>query len=304
MKSSIKNFRRFMRKQKDERIFRIKTKMQQPLHAPTSADREKPLPIFLISFNRGRVLQETIESLRIQERPIDIIVNDFGSDNSETTRVLDDLEQNGICIYRREKIKSADELNSVDDVVQDHMQRIGEMRNYAVSDCDINFATSSSNSITIFEKLLDRFSHVDCVGPMLRISDIPRDYPLYERVMNRHIEQFWRQRPVWVSLDEQRVPCLPSPFDTTFAIHRAGSSFKRFKKGLRLYAPYDAMHMDWYLTEDSFWKSEYLNSSDENISHWNNGQSWENAKGETLRYSKYFDVDWSSGRGKTVRRQI
>ncbi len=266
--------------------------------------QDRPLPIFLISFNRGEVLQKSIALLDHQDRAVEIVVNDFGSDDPATLQILSELEASGITIYRREKIETADDLNKVDDTVQDYMTRTGYDGRYAVSDCDIWFDKSSSDSIDVYEALLDRFPRMECAGPMLRIADIPAEYPLFEQVMNRHIDQFWQHKPIWLRCGGKRVPCLPAAFDTTFAIHRAGSRFQRLKAGLRVYQPYDATHIDWYLTHEDFWDSEYFKTSSSKIAHWNNQQYQEHAQGKNFLFNGFYEVEWASGTGRTVWRKL
>ncbi len=268
------------------------------------ANYDEPLPVFLISFNRGDVLMDTIAALRQQSRPVEFIINDFGSDEEQTLDVLSMLEQQGVVVYRRQKIHNADELNSVNEIIVDYMGRFEVARRYAVSDCDISFSDSSPDSLFVYEELLDRFQRVECAGPMLRISDIPLDYPLFDTVMNRHIAQFWGQRPVWLGNDGRLTAVLPAPFDTTFAIHRAGSCFKRLKHGLRVYGPYDALHVDWYLTQDAFWDTPYIRSANKEVAHWNSKEFWAESQERKLDYLAYYDVDWQDGHGRTVRRNV
>lgn len=307
MRQRFRKLQQTLRKRINVMLVRWQTKAKDlfavPRYTPSRSPAD-PMPVFLISFNRGAVLLNTIDSLKEQTTPVEIIVNDFGSDCPETLSILEELERFGIEVYRRDKISTANELNSVDDVVRDFMARTGSERRYVVSDCDIGFSTSSPDSLQVYECLLDRFSHVECVGPMLRISDIPQNYPLFNKVMNRHIEQFWRNKPIWVSAGMQKVACLPSPIDTTFAVQRAGSRFHRFKKGLRIYAPYDAMHVDWYLTEEAFWDSRYFHTSSSRVAHWNNISSSDALNHERIGFKGYYDVTWSFGSGRTIWRSV
>ena len=45
-------------------------------------------------------------------------------------------------------------------------------------------------------------------------------------------------------------------------MHRRGEPFRRLKGGLRLYRPYEARHLDWYVTSPASY------SKGEAISHW------------------------------------
>lgn len=81
---------------------------------------------------------------------------------------------------------------------------------------------------------------------MLTIRDIPIDYPLYNEVLNRHVEQFWHRTPKWATILGQTIGYIEAPIDTTFALHRAGEPFRRLKFGVRVYYPYEAKHLDWH----------------------------------------------------------
>jgi hypothetical protein len=114
------------------------------------------------------------------------------------------------------------------------------------------------------------FEDVECVGPMLTIADVPRSYPLFNRVMQRHVEQFWGREPEWAQLRNGSIAYLRCPIDTTFAVHRVGSAFRRLKHGLRVYHPYEAKHLDWYLSKEE--PTKYRETSSPEISHWDNQQ--------------------------------
>lgn len=157
---------------------------------------------------------------------------------------------------------------------------------YIVSDDDIDLSDADPRAIAIYAELLARFD-IACVGPMLRIADVPRSYPLYNHMMNRHIGQFWSRRPRWVETAAGRVGVLDAPIDTTFALHRAGEPFRRLKPGLRVYAPYDARHLDWYPIGAG---GGYRDSSSAGISHWNNALSEQQHRSDALRFERYFAV--------------
>ena len=118
---------------------------------------------------------------------------------------------------------------------------------------------------------------------MLRISDIPQDYPLFNRVMNRHIEQFWQHDALIVEDRNGDVAVLECVIDTTFALHRAGEPFRRLKTAVRVYEPYEARHLDWYRTDDD----EYTLMSSEEISHWNNAAEKARWAQEALLWDSY-----------------
>ena len=158
-------------------------------------------------------------------------------------------------------------------------------------------------ALSVYDELLDRFPGVESVGPMLRISDVPRSYPLFNRVMNRHVRRFWRHRPSIAATSAGPVAFLRTVIDTTFALHRAGAPFRRMKKALRVYNPYDARHMEWYAAADE--AGAYYSSSSPNVAHWNNAEQRKLWRDEPLRYSSYFDVRKTpSGRLVSFRERL
>lgn len=204
------------------------------------------LPIFLISFNRADYLGRVIKGYRRQNMPVEIIIHDFGSDDPATLEMLAKAERDGAAVVRDSKISDPDELDRVDRSVQ-HYFRDRPPAPYAVSDCDIDLGEAAPNSLETYVRLLDRLPRAECAGPMLRIRDIPRDYPLFNHVINRHCEQFWRHEPQWIDLGAAtRLAYIEAPIDTTLAVHRSGEPFRRLKKGIRVYHPHEAAHLDWY----------------------------------------------------------
>ncbi len=158
-----------------------------------------------------------------------------------------------------------------------------------MTDCDIDLGVARANALLLYDEMLDRFRSAACVGPMLRISDISQKYFLFNHMMNRHIDQFWHQDPLFTSTSLGRVAYIEAPIDTTFALHRAGEPFCRLKQGLRTYFPYEARHLDWYLERDAL--DPYHERSSANISHWNNKAYCERNRQEALLFKDYKVVE-------------
>jgi len=255
----------------------------------TTEGRHRPLPVFVISFNRANMLSRCIAGLRHLQQPTEIIIHDNGSTEPETLSLLADLESSGKKVFRRGSISNADELNQVNETVAAFFADWAEPSRYVVTDCDIDMSIAAPDTLAVYDDLLNRFPRVECVGPMLRIRDIPRDYPLYNRAINRHVEQFWRHTPEIVEASHGAVAILRAPIDTTFALHRAGEPFRRLKPALRVYEPYEALHLDWYRTGAD---DEYASTSNAAISHWNNASE----------RGRYEDAPLEWGEFNAVRR--
>ena len=76
--------------------------------------------------------------------------------------------------------------------------------------------------------------------------------------------------------------------DTTFALHRAGEPFRRLKRSLRVYEPYEALHLDWYHTKSD--DDVYTTSSNAGISHWNNRAERERHRDDVLEWPEFTAV--------------
>ena len=265
------------------------------------ARKPRRLPIVIISYNRGRMLKKVIASYRRQSWPTEIVVHDNGSDDEETLDTLRNFEREGVRIFRRPPIQSADELNLVDETVTESY-RDRQASPYAVTDYDVDLSDAHQAAITVYLGLLASFPNAECVGPMLKISDISRSYPLFNLVMNIHIDYFWGQDPLWTVVAGRRVAYLPAPIDTTFAIHRAGAPFRRLKKGLRVYAPFEARHLDWYLPDGR--DGQYHQTSSAGISHWNNRSFLAENSMKPLSHESYTTVERVKGKLQTVRKIV
>ena len=260
------------------------------------------LPIFIISFNRGAYLRQIISSYATQSIPIDIVVHDNGSDDLFTLQALSELEKEGIAVHRYTKINSVDELNRVEKSIRRYFGWFRKRSRYVVTDCDIDLSTASPDALKVYSELLDRFPDIECVGPMLTIEDIPEDYQLYNRVMNRHIEQFWHQKPEVVNTCHGQCAFIKAQIDTTFALHREETKFRRMKNGLRVYKPFEARHLDWYPQNLD---SAYQQTSSADISHWNNADQLSEFATEPLHYSQYNVIDMNEDNSLTINlRQV
>jgi hypothetical protein len=269
---------------------------------PATVCRPAPVPAFLISFNRGRFLKKATDAIGRLKTPTQIVVHDNGSDDGETIAILKQMETEGCIVRRRAKINSPDELNNVNETVQEFFRDWGEPKNYVVSDGDIDVSDADQRLLDLYAELLARYREVSCVGPMLRIDDIDPNYPLYGRVMNRHIEQFWQHVPSCDHLPGFGVVWFqPAKIDTTFALHRAGEPFRRLKDGLRTYRPFEARHLDWYLQH---FTGTFANSASPRISHWGTQSALDTHGRETLKYDRYFAIDREGDRMTIVEKTV
>jgi hypothetical protein len=269
-----------------------------PGFKPASTCRNQPMPVFFISFNRGPMMLRTMAAVDRLTTPTDIVIHDNGSDDPQTIQILEALRREGRWVMRRAKIGTADGLNQVDETVQAYFANWGEPSRYVVTDCDVDVSIARPDVLEVYDELLNRFRRIACVGPMLRIRDIPSSYPLYQHVMNRHIEQFWHISPDIILTKLGGAAFIECAIDTTFALHRAGEPFQRLKPAVRVYEPFEALHLDWYPANEADGVYEMTSSSA--ISHWANPEERRRHENVELKFTSYRAVKVSPGGGLEI----
>jgi len=266
--------------------------------------RSPAIPIFIISFNRGAFLERCVRSYQRMNRRVKIIIHDNGSDDPATIAILEKLEREGCKVYRRGKISDANELINVNETIASYF-KFRRKRRYVVTDCDIDLSIASPKSLDVYDHLLDLFPDAESVGPMLKIRDIPKYYPLYKSAMNRHIKQFWQKIPEWSETKFGTIATIPCTIDTTFALIRAGEPFFRQKKARRVYYPYEARHLDWYQDNDAYRSSNYFQTSSKDVAHWSNQTVHDEFVKEELECDHLYYVEMDlDGSLKTRREDI
>jgi hypothetical protein len=262
--------------------------------------KKQTTPIFVISFNRKWQLERSLASYR-QLGSIKIIIHDNGSDNPEVIKYLKELELSGTTVYKNTKITEKSGLNSINESIDKYFSH-NEPTNYIVTDPDIELLPNSGKTISIYNYFLAEFPEIESVGPMLRIDDIPSSYLLYNHAVNRHIQQFWGQKPEIIYYKNEPLAYLKCPIDTSFSMHRAQRKFRRHSKGIRLYEKYSARHLDWY--NENRLDNEHTNGPKNNISHWRNPTYHNKFENEPLEYDSYFDVVQSGRKMSVVRKKV
>jgi hypothetical protein len=275
----------------------LRRRLLRPSTADPVGNQPDRLPVILISYNRGGMLRRVVDAYRRQSVPVDIYVHDNGSDDPLTLDVLLELERDGVTVFRRAPIASPDDLNLVDETVQE-IFRTRPQAPYVVSDCDVSLGESSPETLAAYLDMLRAMPDLECVGPMLRIDDVPTSYPLYVPMMNRHVSAFWSAEPRWRVAQGRLVAYQRALIDTTLAVHREGTPFRRLRKGARLYHPYAARHLDWYPEEH---ESAYRASTDgSTISNWSNPARERGNRQVELERTHFRDVKDTDDGGLTA----
>jgi hypothetical protein len=181
------------------------------------------------------------------------------------------LETRGHKVYRLKAITKPNELNDVEDGIRDYF-KTHKSRNYVVTDCDIAL-DSKGDVLDVYSYMLDKFPEANVVGPMLRIDDIPDHYPLKGDIITGRLgmHKGFHSQPMKIrKCGDKEIRYINAPIDTTFGMYRMGSKWSRLQNGIRVYDPYWARHLDWYINPDTMTDDQiyYMNHASKNISTW------------------------------------
>ncbi|MFC1640722.1 hypothetical protein ACFL2D_01585 [Patescibacteria group bacterium] len=261
------------------------------------------VPIYIISFNRLRVLSETIESYQKLEDDISIVILDTGSTYEPLLDYYKSLERQGVKIYYLNKINKSEELNNLSSVIESHNKKV-DPQYYALTDPDVSLEGSAGDTLRVFASFLEHFSEAKVVGPMLRIEDIPREYPARQFVYKKHIAQFWHKKPLLAKLEKQRIYYQFAKIDTTFGLYKADTIFQRKRDGIRIYYPYEAKHLDWYITPQNITEDQiFYNENSSSVAHWS-GEYFSNPPRGFRAEKPYYVVHQGASGKPRVEKKI
>lgn len=232
------------------------------------------IPIFVITHDRSEVLKQSLESYyRYIDTPFEIVIFDQKSTFGPTVNYLKSLEANGIPVIWNPRNGAMPEMCEDLRVVIQEWLLLNPAPYYIVTDPDIALDGCGRDILEFYASLLQMFNDITCVGPMLRIDDIPDHYPFKEEAIKRHYKQFWGNVPRVITYKNLKYHILPSMIDTTFAMYRSDFAFKNLNVGIRTYAPYMAQHLDWYIDPNNMTDDQlyYMKQANHHVAHWGAG---------------------------------
>ena len=229
------------------------------------------IPIFIISLDRLEALKESIQSYYdCIKTPFEIIIMDFGSSYEPMLKYLKNLEHEKVKIYWKEKFGNKRRFNiHIDGVIQDYFKD-HPMSNYVVTDPDIALDNVDGDILEVYAHLLGIMPEIIVAGPMLRIDDLPDHYPLKEEVRFRSFETFYHSRKVnAIQYKDKTIKYVLVKIDTTFALNRAGTHWRRHRMAARVLPPYGARHLEWYLDPKNLTPDQkyYMEHASRTITH-------------------------------------
>ena len=259
------------------------------------------IPIFIITCDRLTLLKKTMHSYRTQiKTPFEIVILDQGTTYPVTVEYLRWMEVAGVKVYRwlenpndgkKRNVKRNEQ--SVADNIEDYF-KTHPASNYVVTDPDIMLDNVDGDILDVYTYLLREVPHIDVVGTMLRIDDIPDYFPLKAQLLSgkKGLHKNLNTRKVYTAdFNGQKVQYIRAPIDTTFAMNRAGIRWKRLQSGIRTLPPYGARHLDWYVNPKAMPPDQqyYMNCASANA-HWSKWPGKEK-KVEAVK-EKPFRIKW------------
>lgn len=197
------------------------------------------IPIFIICKDRVTVLKQCIASYE-KLGDVEIILIDNGSTYPPM------IEWQLSCpykIYRNKPLNNTADISESVGTIIDYWYKTNDSPYYIVTDPDIELEEPSPKLLEYYKEILGIERSAVCVGPMLRIDDLPEHFSLKKEMYASHILQFWG-KPNY-KYKESKIQ--PAAIDTTFGMYRKGFKFRRLNSGIRVHEPYMARHLDWYL---------------------------------------------------------
>ena len=222
------------------------------------------VPIFVITRDRLSSLQTAIQSYqRTLTSPYEIIILDHNSTYPPMVNYLHELQtKQGITVHPLQSEWWRRAKKEADDFIQNYLERHPSIEFYVFTDPDIAFLRTSPDILLFLAGLLKSCPDVDAVGPHLQISDLPAHYQRKFRSTYTAFEwesRFWTTVPNMATWNGLGYHISRQAIDTTFAMRRRNEHIRPLSgRTLRSYAPFAAVHVDWYhdsqnLPADKVW---------------------------------------------------
>lgn len=230
------------------------------------------VPIFILNRDRLLSLQQSIESYyQTLKSPFEIIILDHQSTYPPTLEYMQHLrDERNVTVISLTDPDFATLLESCKQIIQTYLQEHPDVEYYVFTDADIALLRTRHDLLLFLAANLAACPQIKQVGPHLQVSDIPLHYENHKGVVIQHAP-LWKSIPNVATWEGIGYHVVRRKIDTTFAMRRRGDPFARLSKpSLRTYAPFAAVHVDWYynssnLPPDKIWYTQRMN---EDINHW------------------------------------
>jgi len=219
------------------------------------------VPIFVLARDRVTSLHATLESYkRTFKSPYEIVVLDHNSTFPPMVEYLEELKSHNISVFPLQQQSWKSALAESNSLIQNYLAEHPAVQFYVFTDPDVAFLRTAPDVLLFYAGLLSCCPVYKVVGPGLQISDIsgqlaPFQYkkslPGGKSVFQEQV-QYWTTVPHMAKWNGVGFHVAEHPIDTTFAMYRRNVPFVRLTRpSLRAYAPYAAVHVDWYYSSDN-----------------------------------------------------
>jgi len=210
------------------------------------------VPIFVMTRDRVSSLQKSLQSYwdTIQS-PYEIFILDHNSSFPPMVNYLQQLAATqNVSVIPLVQEAWGDALKEANQFIRGYLDLHPHVSFYVYTDPDIAFMRSAPDILLFYAAVLSSCPEYKVVGPGLQISDIPSNFtkqlPNGQSVRERH-SKYWKEVPNIATWNGIGYHVAKHPIDTTFAMFRRNTPFERLTRpSLRAYAPYAAVHVDWY----------------------------------------------------------
>lgn len=163
-------------------------------------------------------------------------------------------------------------LAHVNRIIQQYLLERPNVEYYVMTDPDVALKRTNPDVLLFYVALLSSCPSVRVVGPHLQISDIPNHYQnqVQGKTPYEWESYFWQKVPYMATWKGVGYHFVEQPINTTFAMRRRTQGFARLTRpSIRTYAPYSAVHLDWYLnTSDLPPDKAYYKNRSKGVNNW------------------------------------
>jgi len=233
------------------------------------------VPIFIMTRDRLSCLQKSLKSYRDTiQSPYEIFLLDHNSTYPPMTRYLEQMaSMKNVSVISLQQESWVNALKEASDIIFKYLSLHPQVQFYVYTDPDVAFLRTSPDVLLFYAGVLSSCPKYKAVGPGLQITDIPSNFtkklPNGQTVRERH-SRFWTKVPNIGTWNGIGYHVVEHDIDTTFAMYRRDTAFKRLTKpSLRAYAPYAAVHVDWYDDSDNLPADKvYYSQRQSGVNNW------------------------------------
>jgi len=226
------------------------------------------IPIFIIVHNHLEILKRSLSSYeKFIDNQKQFVFHNTNSQYQPCLDFLKEREAQGDLVYHTNTNHHLSVMNTIRQYLSDNP----DIEYYILTDPDIELNNAKGNLVETFIYLLNKYN-VYSVGPSLKIDDIPGHYPKKQLVFERHI-RFHESPRIKENFEDQDFEITRAAIDTTFQLIRSSCTDEAFphEHCLRVFEPYDARHLDWYIDPNNMTDCQkFYSDNATSISHWNN----------------------------------